>query len=65
VKYRNTCNYGTPESSITYKKIKTLRRAAEGFLYIRKIVDTECRFDIIAIDFTDGKHSIRHLKCAF
>lgn len=65
VKYRNTYNYGTPESSITHKKIKTLRRAAEGFLYIRKIVDTECRFDIIAIDFTDGMQSIRHLKCAF
>ena len=65
VKYRNTYNYGTPESSITQKKIKTLRRAAEGFLYIRKISDKECRFDVIAIDFADGAQCIRHLKCAF
>jgi len=27
VKYRNTCNYGTPESSITYKKNKNPQKS--------------------------------------
>lgn len=54
-----------PLKALLLKKIKTLRRAAEGFLYIRKISDKECRFDVIAIDFADGAQCIRHLKCAF
>ena len=65
VKARTTMEYGTPESSITPKKTKALRRTAEGFLYIRKIHNVECRFDVIAIDFSIHPYDLRHLINAF
>ena len=61
VKARTHHAFGAPESSITSKKIKSIKRVAEGYLYINKISDKRCRFDLIAIDFIDGKSQIRHL----
>lgn len=65
VKARTNKEFGSPESAITPKKMKALRRCAEGFLYIRNITDIECRFDVIAIDFSMHPHEIRHLINAF
>ena len=53
--------FGAPESSITTKKVKSIKRVAEGYLYINKITNKQCRFDLIAIDFIDGETHIRHL----
>ena len=61
VKARMHHAFGAPESSITSKKIKSIKRVAEGYLYIHKISDKQCRFDLIAIDFIDGQAQIRHL----
>lgn len=65
VKARASDLYGSPESSITPSKIKTIRRTAEGYLYINKITDVECRFDVIAIDYARKPPEIRHLISAF
>ena len=61
VKARMHHTFGAPESSITPKKVKSIKRVAEGYLYINKISGKQCRFDLIAIDFKDGGTHIRHL----
>lgn len=65
VKARATDLYGSPESSITPSKMKTIRRTAEGYLYVNKITNVECRFDVIAIDYSKKPPEIRHLVNAF
>ncbi len=65
VKARSSDLYGSPESSITPSKMKVIRRTAEGYLYVNKITNMECRFDVIAIDYTCKPTEIRHLISAF
>jgi len=61
VKARTNDAFGAPESSITAKKIKSIKRVAEGYLYINNIYAKPCRFDLIAIDYLNGEQNIRHL----
>ncbi len=65
VKTRNSNYYGDPLESITLKKQKSIKRVAEGYLYINHIHDKECRFDVICLEKIDGKIKIRHLENAF
>lgn len=65
VKARNSSAYGTPEEAVTFRKQKTLRRAAEGYLYVNKISNQECRFDVVAVDYEKKPTEIRHLVNAF
>ena len=64
VKARWNDNYGSPEESISWGKAQKLRRAAEGYIYVRKISDRDCRFDFIGIEYKD-KPIIRHITNAF
>ncbi|ROL61901.1 YraN family protein [Bacteroidetes/Chlorobi group bacterium ChocPot_Mid] len=51
--------------SLTPKKQKNLKRVAEGYYYVNKLSDLECRFDIITVDFKQNPPEIEHLKTAF
>ena len=53
-----------PILSIGYAKQKNMRKAAEGYLYINKINDQECRFDLITVDYSHNseKPQIEHLE---
>lgn len=53
--------YGDPLYSITPQKQRNLRRAAEGYLYVNKITNKDCRFDIITVDMSAQPHKIEHL----
>lgn len=64
VKTRTNHLYGEPIAQISMNKRRTWRRAAEGFLYINKIVDYECRFDLIGIDITGETLHIEHIENA-
>jgi putative endonuclease len=64
VKARKSYEYGSPVESITPKKIKALRRAAEGYLYVNNISGVECRFDFIGIDQRKSPPAIEHLENA-
>ncbi len=64
VKYRTNRSYGEPLESITPKKANTLRRTAEGYLFVNKIYDKACRIDIIIIDKRGNKPFIEHLENA-
>lgn len=68
VKARRSHGFGLPEEAVTPAKQRTIRKVAEGFFYIRKILEYEARFDVIAIDYvtgTGGKPEIRHYRNAF
>ena len=61
VKSTQTTLYGNPLEYITPKKQANLRRVAEGYLYVNKIYDKSCRFDVITIDYTKKEPEILHL----
>ena len=61
VKMRSSDAFGDPLLSITTSKQKSIRKTAEGYLYINKIYDTECRFDVITIDIRYTPEKIEHL----
>ncbi len=54
-----------PMETITFKKRKTLRKVAEGYLYVNKITEQPCRFDFIGVDFTRGEPQLQHIENAF
>ncbi len=64
VKTRSTNYFGYPEESVDYRKEKFLIRATETYLEEKKI-DSETRFDIIAIIIDDKATTIDHIKDAF
>ncbi len=61
VKARKSTEYGDPVHSITNKKRASWRKAAEGYIYVNKIRDVECRFDLILIEDTGNSVRIKHM----
>lgn len=66
VKWRENLEKGTPESALTKSKIAQIKKIAEGYYYVNKILSQECRFDVIAIiGNLNNKPELKHLKTAF
>ncbi len=66
VKTRKNLEYGLPESTITKSKQRQIKKIAEAYLYDKKIKDTDCRIDVIAILFRGKeKPNINHIINAF
>ena len=65
VKSRTNNSYGDPLESLTIPKQMNIKRVAEGFLYVNKIEDVQCRFDVITINTVNGKQEINHYENAF
>lgn len=66
VKTRSSDDFGFPEEAITERKKAHLRRAAEGYLYLNRLDNIDCRFDVISIRFSrDGRPEIEHFIKAF
>ncbi|GAB5465582.1 MAG: YraN family protein [Candidatus Kapaibacteriales bacterium] len=61
---RNTIN---PMLTLNYPKIKKIKKSGEGYLYINKIRNVQCRFDFIWIDFSKNKDKpeVNHIENAF
>jgi putative endonuclease len=64
VKARNSDKFGSPLESITPSKQKKIVAVARGYLMVNNIVDTDLRFDVIAIDKSTDPPTIEHLKNA-
>ncbi len=60
----NYDKFGDPLFAINFKKQSSFRRAAEGYLYVNKIEDKECRFDVLIVDLNNSQVE-KHLKNAF
>ena len=65
VKARASRVFGDPEEAVTPGKRRRLRKIAGGYLFERRIEDRECRFDVIAVEYADGKPVLRHIEDAF
>lgn len=66
VKTRTGLGFGRPEEAVTEAKKRHLMRAAEAYLYERKLDGAPCRFDVISILLQPGKEpEIEHFEDAF
>jgi putative endonuclease len=65
VKARRTSSYGAPEDAVTDEKQEQIRAVAEGYLFEKNIDNRPCRFDVLAIEFKNGKADVRHIRDAF
>lgn len=53
VKARFSHEYGLPEESITYFKIKSLKKTALFYINKNRLGDVLYRFDLVAIDYAE------------
>jgi putative endonuclease len=66
VKTRRSREFYSPEESVTPTKQKQIRKIAKGFLTLHKIMEVECRFDVLSlIKANKGEYIIQHFKNAF
>lgn len=65
VKTRTSERFGTGEEAVTEAKQRQLRKAAEAFLYERKLEGAPARFDVVVVDASAEPPAIRHHKYAF
>jgi len=64
VKTRSSKDFGNPQDFVNSKKIKLMVAAMNEYI-LKKNLDTEVRFDIIAITNIKGEFDINHIKDAF
>jgi putative endonuclease len=65
VKARRSAAFGTGEEAVTEAKQRQLRKAAEAFLYERKLDGAPARFDVVVVDLAAEPPAITHHKYAF
>ncbi len=65
VKTRRSTKFGTPEDAVTEKKQEQVHTVADGYLFEHDVNNRPCRFDVVAIEFKNGKTEIRHIQNAF
>jgi len=66
VKMRSNLDYGQPEDAVDEEKKKSIYKAAEAWMYERKMEGSPVRFDIISILKEKGKKAkIKHYENAF
>lgn len=65
VKARRSFTFGFPEEALTPSKQTQLRKIALGYCTLNKILDVECRFDVISISCENNKFFISHIENAF
>ena len=66
VKTRAGTEFGLPEEAVTPAKQNQIKRIAQGYLMERGLVDTDCRFDVLAILINgDDGPVITHFRDAF
>lgn len=66
VKMRSSLSYGRPEDAVTEEKKKSIYKAAEAWMYERKMEGAPVRFDVVAIMKESGeKAEIDHFENAF
>lgn len=62
VKTRHTVEYGPPEEAVTPWKLKAIIRTGEYFKTLHPEFPKLLRVDVIAIDLTSIKPTLRHLE---
>ena len=65
VRFRRSRHYGSPEGSLTPRKLRTIRRVAQAWMAHHRRYGCPVRFDVIAVELIDGDPTIRHHRNAF
>ncbi len=67
VKTRRSLKYGLPQSAVTEQKQRQISKIALAYLQKHNLIDTSCRFDVIAIQLTRDLELLRleQIKSAF
>jgi putative endonuclease len=65
VKTRKSRELGYPEQAVGLRKQKKMSQLALWYLQKRKIIDTNSRFDVVAITLMPEKNEIRLIRNAF
>jgi len=66
VKRRTSLSFGRPEDAVTEDKKRRIAKAAEAWLYERKMDGAPVRFDVVSIlSRSETEHKIRHFENAF
>ena len=65
VKARATHEFGGSAAAVTPRKQQRIARMAADFLARRGLLDSSCRFDVVAIDFSGGTPHIEVYSHAF
>ncbi|MGE5315318.1 MAG: YraN family protein [Acidobacteriota bacterium] len=65
VKTRRGTRFGLPEEAVTPLKQHYIRRAAEGFLWLRHLESKPCRFDVFSVTTEKGQAKTRQFRAAF
>jgi putative endonuclease len=58
-------DYGSAEDSITARKIWKMTRMAEEYLVIHRLADVDCRFDVVAVDWSGAEPVLTVYQSAF
>ena len=65
VKSREGSEFGGGAAAVTGWKQQRIARMATDFLARRGLVDSPCRFDVVTVDFVDGRHCVEVYTHAF
>ena len=67
VKTRRDAEGDPPQAAVNARKQNRLGRLAQGYLKLKRIRQTPCRFDVVSVIFNDegGVKAIRHIPNAF
>jgi len=67
IEVRSRYNEKNPDPifSITRRKQNSIVKTAQGFLFINKIENKDCRFDFITIEMWESPPVINHIENAF
>lgn len=58
-------DYGSAEESITPRKIWRMTRMAQAYLMMHSLGDVDCRFDVMAVDWSGSEPVLTLYQSAF
>jgi putative endonuclease len=67
VKTRRDMEGDPPQAAVNTRKQNRLGKLAQGYLKLKRVRQTPCRFDVVSVIFNDegGVKAIRHIPNAF
>ena len=66
VKGRTGRGYGLPGESVSRRKMRHIVKAAEAYLWRRKLANKPCRFDVICVTVVGNREiEFEHIRNAF
>jgi len=65
VKSARSRTFGNPEDRVDLRKQRQIGKVASAYLLEKDAEDSDCRFDVIAVQFHQSGHTVNHLIDTF